>query len=50
MLYTEASSEIAGRSTAEDESFTVVKFGQNVYSQIRRFVVVSVKRGFVYAW
>lgn len=48
MLYSEAASESMAR--AGDDSVTVVKFGEHVFSQIRRFVVVSVKRNFVKAW
>ncbi|KAF2251135.1 hypothetical protein BU26DRAFT_276633 [Trematosphaeria pertusa] len=47
MLYSEAASESMAR--AGDDSVTVVKFGEHVFSQIRRFVVVSVKRNFVKA-
>lgn len=32
-----------------NDSISVVKFGQSVFSQIRRFVVVAEKRGFCYA-
>jgi hypothetical protein len=40
-------------STSEQpphESITVVKYGEHAFSQIRRFVIVEVQRGFVYAW
>ncbi|KAF2469462.1 uncharacterized protein BDR25DRAFT_304534 [Lindgomyces ingoldianus] len=32
-----------------DDNFSVVAYGEQVYSQIRRFVIVKVNRGFVYA-
>jgi hypothetical protein len=62
MLWAEAASETAARSqVARDEDatvaqfknpYTVGRFGQTVYSQIRRFVIMRVKRKehFVYAW
>ncbi|KAF1958042.1 kinase-like protein [Byssothecium circinans] len=46
MLYTQPSADLAGLGS---DSPTIVKFGEAVYSQIRRFVVVSVRRGFVQA-
>lgn len=49
MLYTEA----AGANSVpepDDEAFTVVRFDALVHTQIRRFVVVSVRRNFVHAW
>ncbi|PVH94889.1 hypothetical protein DM02DRAFT_175430 [Periconia macrospinosa] len=49
MLYSEAASETAARYGNENDAITVVRFRSAVYSQIRRFVVVAVKRGFVYA-
>lgn len=49
MLYTEAAGATSGSSGVND-AFTVVKFNEYVYSQIRRFVIVDVKRNFVYAW
>jgi hypothetical protein len=48
-LYTEPAGETAQSSTWND-SYTIVKYGQSVYTQIRRFVIVSVRRNFVYAW
>jgi len=62
MLYAEVASEMAARrSVAPDEdptgkaflpSYTPGRFGQVVYSTIRRFVVVQAKpkQDFVYAW
>jgi hypothetical protein len=49
MLYTETAS---GTSTqhANDDAYTVVRFGEAAHTNIRRFVVVEVKRGFVNAW
>lgn len=32
-----------------DENITVVKYGEAAYAQIRHFIVVEVRRGFVYA-
>lgn len=32
------------------ENTTMVKYGESAFAQIRRFVVVEVRRGFVYAW
>ncbi len=46
-------SEAAGASTAatfDDYAYSVVRFGTKVYTTIRRFIVVQVRRGFVYAW
>ncbi|KAF1967857.1 hypothetical protein BU23DRAFT_398536, partial [Bimuria novae-zelandiae CBS 107.79] len=34
---------------AMSDNITVVKYGEHAFSQIRRFVVVEVRRGFVYA-
>lgn len=50
MLYSEAASEMMARGGGgSDNGITVIRFGEHVYSQIRRFVVVAVKQGFVYA-
>lgn len=50
MLYSEAASEqLARRQNNDNDAITVVRFNQSVYSQIRRFVIVEVRRGFVYA-
>lgn len=48
-LYTESAGETA-RPTHFNDAFTTVKYGEAVYTQIRRFVVVSVRKNFVYAW
>lgn len=45
MLHTQA----AGPDVPFSDSVTFVKYGEQAYSQIRRFVVVDVRRGFVYA-
>ena len=47
-LYTEAAGGTA-LTTPDDEAFTVVRLGGTVYTQIRRFVVVSVRHNFVHA-
>jgi hypothetical protein len=47
MLHIQAASRHA---LQESDSVTVVKYGEHAFSQIRRFVVVNVRRGFVYAW
>lgn len=49
MLYTEAAGGTA-RPAPDDDAFTVVRFGAHAHTQIRRFVVVSVRRNFVQAW
>lgn len=46
MLHIQAASVNAFPS----DSVTVVKYGEHAFSQIRRFVIVDVRRGFVYAW
>lgn len=48
MLYTEPAGEGARRGN--NDAFTVIKYGEEVFSQIRRFVVVSVRKNFVHAW
>ena len=48
-LYSEATSGTA-RPGRYDDAYTTVRFGESVYTQIRRFVVVSVRQYFVYAW
>ncbi|KAI2475428.1 hypothetical protein Ptr902_13114 [Pyrenophora tritici-repentis] len=48
MLYSEAAGQTA-RPDPGDGAFTVVRFGESVHTNIRRFVVVEIKRGFVYA-
>ncbi|KAH6644151.1 hypothetical protein C7974DRAFT_407853 [Boeremia exigua] len=51
MLWSEAASENLARNGTETTGITICRFGQSVYSQIRRFVVVRVNRDrhFVYA-
>ena len=49
MLYTEAAGVSSRRNTDNDDAFTVVRYGERVFTQIRRFVVVSVRRNFVQA-
>lgn len=49
-LYTEAAGAQANHSERNDDTFTQVKFGQLAYSTIRRFIVVNIQHGFVYAW
>ncbi|KAF2267705.1 hypothetical protein CC78DRAFT_565900 [Lojkania enalia] len=41
MLYSEAASETLARNGADNDAITVAKFGERVYSQIRRFVIVK---------
>ncbi|KAI4953231.1 hypothetical protein J4E86_006772 [Alternaria arbusti] len=48
MLYTETASDDSV-SISNDEAYTVVRFGQSAYTNIRPFVVVDVRRGFVNA-
>jgi hypothetical protein len=53
MLWSEPASQpaVSGYGGVND-AYTVVKFGEGVYSQIRRFVIVSTPagKGFVYSW
>jgi hypothetical protein len=49
MLYTEPVGQNAKRN-GNNDNFTTVRFGEEVFTQIRRFVVVSVRRNFVHAW
>lgn len=53
MLWAEAASETMARRNGgtENTAITIGRFGQGVFSQIRRFVVVQVNREahFVYA-
>lgn len=49
MLYTEPTGGTA-RYDPGNDAYTTVRFGESVYTQIRRFVVVSVRKGFVVAW
>lgn len=34
----------------DDDNVSLVKYGERVYSNIRRFIVVKEQRGFCYAW
>ena len=47
MLHTQAAADLAGPG---NNNITVVKYGERVFSQVRRYVVVGVRRGFMYAW
>ncbi|KAF1971093.1 hypothetical protein BU23DRAFT_472056 [Bimuria novae-zelandiae CBS 107.79] len=47
MLHIQAASLNALQSMSDN--ITVVKYGEHAFSQIRRFIVVEVRRGFVYA-
>lgn len=49
MLYTETASETSASQRPNDDAYTVVRFGEKAHTNIRRFVVVEVKRGFVNA-
>jgi hypothetical protein len=49
MLYTEAASGMA-TVRPNDDAYTVVRFNETVHTNIRRFIVVEVRRGFVKAW
>ena len=49
MLYTETASDTSFHDP-NDDAYTVIRFGQTAHTNIRRFVVVEVKRGFVNAW
>jgi hypothetical protein len=46
MLHIQAASSQA----LQNDNCTVVQYGEQAFSQIRRFVIVDVRRGFVYAW
>ncbi|KAH6642194.1 hypothetical protein C7974DRAFT_446596, partial [Boeremia exigua] len=48
MLFVEAADAIA-QYQPENDALTEVRFGGHVYTQVRRFVVVSVRRNFVQA-
>jgi hypothetical protein len=54
MLWAETASATMqlARGGTENTAITIGRFGERVYSQIRRFVVVKVNRArhFVYAW
>ncbi|KAF2646177.1 hypothetical protein P280DRAFT_439960 [Massarina eburnea CBS 473.64] len=47
MLHIQAASAQALHQ--DNENITVVKYGEQAFSQIRRFVIMEVRRGFVYA-
>ncbi|KAH7112799.1 hypothetical protein B0J11DRAFT_541935 [Dendryphion nanum] len=49
MLHAETASETWARNGTENTAITIGRFGQGVYSQIRRFIIVKVEHGFVYA-
>lgn len=51
MLWSEAASATMARNGTETSGITIGKFGEGIYSQIRRFIVVRVNRDrhFVYA-
>ena len=49
MLYSETASETSAQRP-NDDAYTVVRFNERAHTNIRRFVVVEVRRGFVYAW
>lgn len=48
MLHIQAAS--ANDLAPISDNITVVKYGEKAFSQIRRFVIVDSRRGFVYAW
>jgi hypothetical protein len=53
MLWTETASQtFKAPNGTENTNITMGKYGENIFSQIRRFVVVDVnrERHFVYAW
>jgi hypothetical protein len=43
-------SEGAGQVEPSSDAVSFVKYGEKVYTQIRRFVIVSVRKEFVFAW
>jgi hypothetical protein len=49
MLYSETPGETMS-CRPFDDAYTVVRFNERVHTNIRRFVVVEDKHGFVYAW
>jgi hypothetical protein len=49
MLYSETASGTSMQH-GQDDAYTVVRYGETAHTNIRRFVVVEVKRGFVNAW
>jgi hypothetical protein len=52
MLWAETASATMARNGTENTAITVGRFGQGVFSQIRRFVIMKVnrQRHFIYAW
>lgn len=48
MLYSEAAGETAN-PRLDEYAYTEVRYGGMVHTNIRRFVVVDVRQGFVYA-
>jgi hypothetical protein len=46
------SDSVGNTNTAyfNDDAYSAIRFGEVVYSSIRRLVVVDVRQGFVYAW
>jgi hypothetical protein len=49
MLYSETATGLS-KPTPHDDAYTLVRFNEVVCTNIRRFVVVESKHGFVYAW
>jgi hypothetical protein len=49
MLYSDAMGNTSDTGL-DDDAYSAIRFGEVVYSTIRRFVVVGVRQGFVYAW
>jgi hypothetical protein len=49
MLYAESASG-ASFPHPNDDAYTVVRFNERAHTNIRRFIVVQVRRGFVNAW
>ena len=48
MLYSETASETSSIDP-NDDAYTVVRLGGRAHTNIRRFIVVEVRQGFVYA-
>ena len=48
MLYSETASETSTQDL-NDDAYTVVRLGGRAHTNIRRFIVVEVRQGFVYA-
>ncbi|ORY18209.1 hypothetical protein BCR34DRAFT_596439 [Clohesyomyces aquaticus] len=49
MLVSKALNEGSARHNADDDAITVVRYGEDAYAQIRRFVIVKVRESFFYA-